>query len=190
MSFTPAQCRAARALIGWSQDQLANASKVAKATIANFETGDRAPYARTLADIRGAFEAAGVDFTNGDHPGVQLQRQTPGEIPMTPEIFGLLMQRFHALQFAHLSENLATYWTGLPAEKLQLGWNHSEAILFSDKTEIGRITLSDGKLAFTPELPKSAIASVEIDRLWNWVMESWRLHSGISELPKLSNRPA
>jgi transcriptional regulator with XRE-family HTH domain len=72
MSFTPAQCRAARGLIGWSQEQLASASKVAKATIANFETGDRAPYARTLADIRKAFESAGVEFTNGAEPGVKL----------------------------------------------------------------------------------------------------------------------
>jgi transcriptional regulator with XRE-family HTH domain len=83
MSFTPAQCRAARALIGWSQDQLANASRVAKATIANFETGDRAPYERTLADIRRALESAGVEFTNGGQPGVRLKAagQEPPDVP-------------------------------------------------------------------------------------------------------------
>ena len=62
MSFNGAQCRAARALIGWSQDRLVEASKVTKSTIANFETGNRDPYARTLADIRAALEAAGVEF--------------------------------------------------------------------------------------------------------------------------------
>ena len=42
-------------------------------TIANFETGDRAPYARTLADIRKAFESAERDprflssLDDGDH---------------------------------------------------------------------------------------------------------------------------
>ena len=42
-------------------------------TIANFETGDRAPYARTLADIRKAFELAERDprflssLDEGDH---------------------------------------------------------------------------------------------------------------------------
>jgi DNA-binding transcriptional regulator YiaG len=54
--MTPAQCRAARALIGWSQEELSAASKVEKATIANFELGKRAPYARTLDDLRAALE--------------------------------------------------------------------------------------------------------------------------------------
>lgn len=62
MSFNGVQCRAARALIGWSQDELVAASKVTKSTIANFEAGKREPYARTLVDIRSALEAAGVEF--------------------------------------------------------------------------------------------------------------------------------
>jgi transcriptional regulator with XRE-family HTH domain len=66
MELTPGQCRAARALVGWSQDQLATASHVAKATIANFELGKRTPYGRTLDDLIAALEAAGVEFTNGD----------------------------------------------------------------------------------------------------------------------------
>lgn len=60
--ITAAQCRAARALLGWSQDQLAEVSKVAKATIATFETGKRAPYERTLLDLRSALESAGVSL--------------------------------------------------------------------------------------------------------------------------------
>ena len=62
MSFSMAQCRAARALLGWSQDDLSDASKVAKGTVAQFEAGKRTPYDRTLADIRAALEAAGVEF--------------------------------------------------------------------------------------------------------------------------------
>ncbi|MDL2410802.1 helix-turn-helix transcriptional regulator [Rhizobium calliandrae] len=62
MSISAAQCRAARALLAWSQDQLSVASNVAKATIANFETGKRMPYDRTLADIRLTLERAGVAF--------------------------------------------------------------------------------------------------------------------------------
>jgi transcriptional regulator with XRE-family HTH domain len=77
--LTPPQCRAARALLGWSQDDLATASKVAKATIANFELGKSAPYKRTLEDLRRALEAAGVEFTNGDQPGVRLRRIGVGE---------------------------------------------------------------------------------------------------------------
>jgi transcriptional regulator with XRE-family HTH domain len=76
MEFSPGQCRAARALIGWSQDQLASTSKVAKATIANFELGKRTPYDRTLDDLVAALEAAGVVFRdNGDGPGVHLRKR-------------------------------------------------------------------------------------------------------------------
>jgi transcriptional regulator with XRE-family HTH domain len=71
----PAQCRAARALLGWSQDQLEAASTVAKKTIADFERGARTPYDRTLADIQRALEAAGIEFTGqmigGPGPGVR-----------------------------------------------------------------------------------------------------------------------
>ena len=41
---------------------------------ANFELGKRVPYDRTLDDISGALEAAGVEFTNGDQPGVRLTK--------------------------------------------------------------------------------------------------------------------
>jgi len=69
--MTPAQCRAARALLNWSQDELASVSLVAKTTIALFEL--RKPYDRTLDDIRDALEAAGIEFTDGGEPGVRLK---------------------------------------------------------------------------------------------------------------------
>lgn len=74
--MTPAQCRAARALISVSQDDLAKSSGVAKATIAAFELGQRQPYARTVDAIRAALEAAGVIFvpSNGEGPGVRLRK--------------------------------------------------------------------------------------------------------------------
>ena len=61
--MTPEQCRAGRALVGVSQQELATAAEVAKATIANFETGKRAPYKRTLDAMQRALEARGVHFT-------------------------------------------------------------------------------------------------------------------------------
>ncbi|MEI6098600.1 MAG: helix-turn-helix transcriptional regulator, partial [Alphaproteobacteria bacterium] len=74
--MTPAQCRAARALIGISQDDLAKSSDVAKATIGAFELDQRGPYARTLDAIRAALESAGVVFLpeNGNGPGVALRK--------------------------------------------------------------------------------------------------------------------
>ena len=74
MELSPAQCRAARALLKWTQQRLADASDVTKKTIADFEREARSPHARTLRDLRAALEAAGVAFTNGDEPGVRLRK--------------------------------------------------------------------------------------------------------------------
>jgi transcriptional regulator with XRE-family HTH domain len=71
--MTPNQSRAARALLGWSQDKLAKISGVSKATIAFFELGQREPYPRTLRDLREAFEGAGVFITNGK-PSVKTRK--------------------------------------------------------------------------------------------------------------------
>jgi transcriptional regulator with XRE-family HTH domain len=74
--MTPAQCRAARALIGLSQEDAALAAGVGIQTLIAFENGKRQPYARTLDAIRAALEAAGVIFvpSNGEGPGVRLRK--------------------------------------------------------------------------------------------------------------------
>ncbi|ATQ67363.1 MULTISPECIES: helix-turn-helix domain-containing protein [Methylosinus] len=76
MSITAGQLRAARGLIGWSQDELAKQSKVGRATIADFESGKREPYQSTQSAIRAALEGAGVIFVeaNGEGPGVRLRK--------------------------------------------------------------------------------------------------------------------
>lgn len=74
----PAQSRAARALLNWSQPQLAEASGTGVSTIRDFETGKRTPIANNLSAIRAALEAAGVIFIeqNGNGPGVRLRDRT------------------------------------------------------------------------------------------------------------------
>ena len=74
-TIRPDQCRAARAFLGWSRDELAKRSKVSNATLADFEAGKRSPYDRTLGDIRRALEQAGVQFIpeNGGGAGVRLR---------------------------------------------------------------------------------------------------------------------
>src|ERR1700730_6616817 len=67
--ITPAQSRAARALLNWSQPQLAGLSGTSVSTIRDFETGKRTPIANNLAAIQRALEDGGVEFTNGDRPG-------------------------------------------------------------------------------------------------------------------------
>ncbi|MEE1612063.1 helix-turn-helix domain-containing protein [Microvirga sp. CF3016] len=73
----PAQCRAARALIGWSRETLSERCGVAASTLADFEASKRTPYARTLVDVRKALEAGGVEFLEAktgtaSGPGVRL----------------------------------------------------------------------------------------------------------------------
>lgn len=61
--MTPTQCRAARALAGLSQAQLAKEADVALATVAAFEQGVRQPYRRTLAALVAVLEAHRVKVT-------------------------------------------------------------------------------------------------------------------------------
>lgn len=74
-AVTPPQSRAARGLLDWSRDQLAASSGVAKRTIVRFEASEGETREATLAAIRTALEAAGVDFIeeNGGGPGVRLK---------------------------------------------------------------------------------------------------------------------
>ena len=76
MTLVPAQCRAARALLNWSQEDLVARAKIAKKTIADFERSATHPRRQTLAQITAAFEQAGVEFLNGKAPGVRVRRQS------------------------------------------------------------------------------------------------------------------
>ena len=64
------QIKAARALLDWTQDDLAHASKLSKPSINNIERRIAQPKVSTLTAIQKSLEKAGVEFTNG--PGVQL----------------------------------------------------------------------------------------------------------------------
>jgi transcriptional regulator with XRE-family HTH domain len=72
--MTPAQCRAARGLLKWGQDDLASAASVSAVTIRNFENEKSSPQRASLAMMVRALEAAGVEFTNGDQPGVRMRK--------------------------------------------------------------------------------------------------------------------
>jgi len=79
--MTPAQCRAARGLVDWSQADLASAANVGLSTLRNFEAGRSVPMANNLTAIRAALEAAGVIFVaeNGEGAGVRLKKAGPTE---------------------------------------------------------------------------------------------------------------
>jgi transcriptional regulator with XRE-family HTH domain len=64
----PAQIRAARALLGWRQEDLSKASGVGAATVRRVESSNSrtTSYVSTLSRIQAAFETAGVLFIDDD----------------------------------------------------------------------------------------------------------------------------
>ena len=75
---TTRQIKAARALLGWSQGDLAQHSSISEPTIARLESveGPIAGRPNTAKKIRGAIEKAGIQFIdeNGGGPGVRLRK--------------------------------------------------------------------------------------------------------------------
>ena len=71
-----AQCKMARAALGLGVRELADRAKVSPDTIARLERGEELRE-RTVDAIRGALEAAGVEFIpeNGGGAGVRLKRR-------------------------------------------------------------------------------------------------------------------
>ena len=73
--ITPALCRAARGLLDMNQIELAAGASVSKNTIVDFEKGRSTPVKNNLAAIQRVLEEAGVEFTNGDAPGLRLRKK-------------------------------------------------------------------------------------------------------------------
>ena len=84
-SLTSAQIRAARALLRWSAEDLAQESAIGVTTIRRAELADSETSMTAANDlaVRRALELAGVEFIdeNGGGPGVRLRkRQRPNQI--------------------------------------------------------------------------------------------------------------
>ena len=69
--MTPVQSRMARAALQLGIRDVAKLAKVAPSTISRLEAGETLQ-PRTVESIRHALEKAGVEFTNGNKPGVRL----------------------------------------------------------------------------------------------------------------------
>lgn len=75
------QCRAARALLDWTQEELAERAGVSRSTIRGFETHRHTLHNASDQVIRQALETAGVVFLEAEEgmgAGVRLQ-DVPGE---------------------------------------------------------------------------------------------------------------
>jgi transcriptional regulator with XRE-family HTH domain len=69
--ISSAQLRMARAAIRWGVRELAAKAGVTANTVTRIENGADAKQS-TMERLQGALEDAGVEFTNGEQPGVRL----------------------------------------------------------------------------------------------------------------------
>lgn len=74
--MTPSQCRMARAALQIGVRKLAELSGLSSMTITRFENGHSSGAPETIAAMRSALEAAGVEFIaeNGGGPGVRVRK--------------------------------------------------------------------------------------------------------------------
>jgi len=61
-------------MLGLEQTQLATLALVSRNTIADFESGKRTPTRANVQAIQSALERAGIEFTNGEQPGVRMRK--------------------------------------------------------------------------------------------------------------------
>jgi len=133
MTFSSAQCRAARALIDMTQRDLAKAASVGISTIRSFEA-DRHPNTNNLKPIQYALETAGVIFVaeNGGGAGVRLRKspnsaaeltrridvleddlaKTKGQSPQTPQGGMQTLERAHMRNVVTKLQNWRTKLRG------------------------------------------------------------------------------
>ncbi len=80
MTITGRQIREARVLLKWDRSKLARRLALPLTVIERAERGDGEPHITTaqVVAIRGAFSAAGVDFT-ADPPSVRLRAPSPAD---------------------------------------------------------------------------------------------------------------
>jgi transcriptional regulator with XRE-family HTH domain len=81
-TLTGRQIAAARTLLGMTQPELATRSSISVPTLKRMEAseGPAPGMANNVAAVRAALEDAGVEFTNGEQPGVRMKIYAdPGE---------------------------------------------------------------------------------------------------------------
>lgn len=81
--ISPAQCRAARGLIGWPPGRVEQEAHLPAGSVERYETGVSAPDPAFMGRLRGCLEAAGVDFL--EETGVQLRHPLADSEGLRPD---------------------------------------------------------------------------------------------------------
>ena len=162
--ISPAQCRSARALLNWSQEDLEKASRIAKKTIADFEREVRTPHATTSDALEEAHRSAGVIFIpeNGGGAGVRLR---------------LAMPRF-VRRYDDRENGLVQFW--FDYKDARHGGRITDAVLGNNALDnIGAVAVFDRDRSRI-----LLLAAEKVDR-GEFSPEGWILISKTSELPRM-----
>lgn len=119
MQLECSQIRAARALLNWSQDDLARAALVASSSVKNVENENTSARRETIEQIRSALEMNGIEFLPGS--GVKLKTDVVTTVigkSATAALFENLYTTAHAsadreILVLGLDEAFATQYDGL-----------------------------------------------------------------------------
>ena len=121
-TIIPAQIRAARSLVNWSQEELAKAAGVALTSVRDIEGEKRAADSGTVANVRRALENEGVEFLAGAPnygPGVRLAGDRPNVVRRPTVI---------------------TMWEGMPVEVEFKGKTFDAFITYEALSDLGGLT--------------------------------------------------
>lgn len=109
--ITIEQCRAARGLLGWTQQDLADASGMSKTAINNFEKRHSDIKAESLRAIRMAFESADIEFLNADgvrkkSENIQIFKGPTALADLLDDIAGSLHNTGGEILISHVDSHL------------------------------------------------------------------------------------
>lgn len=115
--ITAAQCRAARALLNWSQPNLAERCDVHVQTISNFEKESSTPSKTTLEKISATLENANIQLIGSD--GVRIKSSSfahytgqAGYIEFYHDIYKTMNQHGGNIYVCNVNEVVFTDWLG------------------------------------------------------------------------------
>jgi predicted transcriptional regulator len=77
--ITPRQIKAARALLGWSQQDLADRAIVSLNALVRLETGKVDSRISTLSAVQAALIKAGIEFLSASDKGEGVRLSEPGK---------------------------------------------------------------------------------------------------------------
>lgn len=160
--MTPAQCRAARALIDWPQQALADAAGIGIVTVRQFEAGVGSPRNATLEALMNCLEASGIEFFagNGAGPGVRLTQDSTSFAQFLA--FVKLYERRRLLA-------LGRHANPLPLFGYRFAYNQAGAELTFRGERLGEVRWEEGNITFAPPLPMGCEVTLSDEIFDKWV---------------------